>query len=419
MIKGEENHMIARGEKIFVGFDLNDEFSQICYWKDGMREPVSISTVVNEEKFMIPTAVCRTNDGKNWLYGDEANKCANRQQGVLINDLINKSITGQIINVLGEKYEAFSLLELFVKRTLNLISTIGKISDVECLTFTLRETDKARVDIVKRLAKSLMIDEHKVCCQDYKESFFYYCLNQRSELWNRNVVLFDYRKSTLKGYTLKINNHTNPKVVSISEGVVTPMPDGNEAKDKTFADVIAREFDGQIVTGVFLTGQGFSEEWLKVSLKLLCQRRRVFFGQNLYALGACYSGIINRGEESWNYLYLGDSKIKTNLEIDTMNNNRLFLIKAGENWYDCDCEVELILDDSQKIELIVSDIWERFENRKVVELVGMPIRKPNTTRVKMKIEALSNSQVSVSITDLGFGEMFKGTYKEWKQIISF
>ena len=40
-----------------------------------------------------------------------------------------------------------------------------------------------------------------------------------------------------------------------------------------------------------ITGEGFDQQWAQQSVKLLChQGRKVFYGNNLFAKGACIAG---------------------------------------------------------------------------------------------------------------------------------
>ena len=64
--------MAINFEQIYIGYDLNDEYSQISYWMEGMNEPLSLSTITNQERFMIPTVVCKKKGIRQWFYGEEA-----------------------------------------------------------------------------------------------------------------------------------------------------------------------------------------------------------------------------------------------------------------------------------------------------------------------------------------------------------
>ena len=59
--------------------------------------------------------------------------------------------------------------------------------------------------------------------------------------------------------------------------------------DERFKSFIQSVFDKKVVSSVYLTGEGFENNWYPASLKVLCNGRRAFLGNNLYSRGACYT----------------------------------------------------------------------------------------------------------------------------------
>ena len=53
--------------------------------------------------------------------------------------------------------------------------------------------------------------------------------------------------------------------------------------------ILVCDDDKQIVEAIdiYLTGEGFENNWYPNSLKVLCNGRRAFLGNNLYSKGAC------------------------------------------------------------------------------------------------------------------------------------
>ena len=73
--------------------------------------------------------------------------------------------------------------------------------------------------------------------------------------------------------------------------MVYPVLNEDKAKevDEMFCRFIESVFDKRIVSSVFLTGEGFENNWYPKSLRVLCNGRRAFIGNNLYSKGACYT----------------------------------------------------------------------------------------------------------------------------------
>ena len=57
------------GDKLIIGYDLGREHAQISFAasQDGTVE--TLSQVAGEEKFSIPTALCKRYGANQWLYG--------------------------------------------------------------------------------------------------------------------------------------------------------------------------------------------------------------------------------------------------------------------------------------------------------------------------------------------------------------
>ena len=92
------------------------------------------------------------------------------------------------------------------------------------------------------------------------------------------------------------------------------------------------------------------------------------------------------------------------------------LIEAGKNWYECKAECELILDGTEELVFTASAMGESEKKRIGMRLPGLPKRPNKTTRLKVKLQYISQKECEITVTDLGFGEMFPSSGKEWKEI---
>ena len=102
---------------------------------------------------------------------------------------------------------------------------------------------------------------------------------------------------------------------------VYPVLNVEQAKmaDFRFQKFIESVFEKKIVSSVFLMGEGFENNWYPNSLKVLCNGRRAFLGNNLYSKGACYTAY-QRGQEELmkeqeGPVYLDESKLKEQISI--------------------------------------------------------------------------------------------------------
>ena len=62
-------------------------------------------------------------------------------------------------------------------------------------------------------------------------------------------------------------------------------------RDSDFLAFIQKTLGTDLYSSIQITGKGFDPKWAKQSVRLLCQqRRKVYFGNNLFAKGACGAG---------------------------------------------------------------------------------------------------------------------------------
>lgn len=65
-------------------------------------------------------------------------------------------------------------------------------------------------DAVWKAAALLQIPARNVYLQDHRESFAYYMLNQRKDLWNYQAALFEYEKDRITAYEMDVDGRTKP-----------------------------------------------------------------------------------------------------------------------------------------------------------------------------------------------------------------
>ena len=171
--------------------------------------------------------------------------------------------------------------------------------------------------------------------------------------------------------------------------------------DERFLGIVEKMCEGRIVSGVYLLGDGFREDWHERSLQFLCHSRRVFQGNNLFSRGAVY-GILEKlapSEAGQSHVFLGKDKLKSNIGMQVMRQGKesyLALLDAGENWYEIHRECEFLLGDVKKLEFIVRE-------------TGAPF-----TRYALEVYMSSADTVQDKVTDLGFGELFAANGQVWE-----
>ena len=219
-----------------------------------------------------------------------------------------------------------------------------------------------------------------------------------------------------------MNSGTRPVLVRLGEAVTTELSEKIEERDADFYTFIKNTLGKELYSSIQINGEGFDQEWAQRSVKILCyQRRKVFFGNNLFAAGACGAGaekyVLHKLKE---YRYMSSSMVLTDVGMDmrVMGAPVYYpLIEAGSNWYECRATCELILDDTEELVFVVENMGDENKKRMAMALPELPERPAKTTRLSVSLQYISQDQCRITVKDLGFGEMFPSSGKVWTETV--
>ena len=401
-----------------LGIDINPRSTVLSIYKSNMEEPTTVSTVLGEENYSIPTVLAKRNGMGQWFFGDEALTKNRTKEAYLVDDLYNLAIRNEQVFIDGENYQARDLLVIFFNKLFSIPGPMAAMGEVEKLVICVEQVNLEVMELMNYAAEKLGIDSKKVMLIDRNECFYFYALSGKPELFLYSVALFDYSGSNMISVVMNRNQSTRPQLITLD---VVNHGDITENKDEMFDEIIADTFGSKLFSSVYLVGDGFDGDWMKLSLSRLCKGRKVFLGKNLYSKGACYAGYIKEGKRDWPFIFIGDNDLKLNLSIKILDNNvmKFFtLIDAGQSWYDAKGECEVILDGEPEIEFYVQRPESREAHTDVLELTDIPKRENRTTRLRIEARPISDIAVSIIITDLGFGEISPASGKSWEHTIT-
>jgi len=423
-------HKLLNNEKLIVSFDLGDECSQISYCVTG-SEVESLSSVAGGEEFDIPTVLCKRQGVNQWFYGKEALRYAEEKDGILIRNLLQLAVEGEMQQIDEKPYDPVALLTLFIRRCLGMLSQISSPDKIAAMMFTCESLDARLIEVLGQVAAGLKLKPEQVCFQNHTESFYNYMIYQPAELWNFQVLLCDYRGSSMKVYRMECNKKTRPIVAFIDSEEYPfpsyePMPQmeslrGEKLKhlDAAFLDLVTSVCQNHLISSAFLVGEHFSEEWLKDSLKYLCRGRRVFQGNNLYCKGACFGmqERISASEEGKSHVFLGNDKLKANIGMQVMRRGEssyFALLDAGVNWFEAERVMECYLQEGNTLEFVVTPLIGknvRIKTMVLEELSG------DITRIRLHLYMQGERSMIVEVEELGFGEIHPSGKRIWREEI--
>lgn len=421
MLLGIKNDANEQGtDRVVLGYDLDDFNAQISYCPLGSYDAETVSSVMGNQIYDIPTVLCKRLEVNQWYYGREALRQAETGAGTLVEGLFEKARKGIPVIVEDEEYDPVLLLSLFVKKSISILSAVVPLSKIAGVMFTTDKIDEQNVKIFNTIVEGLSLKTKLVYFQSHVESLYYYTIHQPKDVWNGQVLACEYEKDMMITHRLEFNRNTTP-VVSFSETEkFNNIEIGN--KDRNFLNILHKNCDGRYVSSVQLIGNGFKEEWYKDSLKYMCVNRRVFAGNNLYSKGACYGVLekISPSDVGREYIYLGKDKLKANVGMEVIRRGQksyLALLDAGVNWYEVGASVEFVLQEDKVLEFVISSLIGNKVYKEAMVLEELPERKAGTTRVKLMMKMVSDSTIYVEVEDLGFGEFYPATGKKWEKEI--
>lgn len=405
---------------LMIGIDFGKDFSQICYYDRKAEEPRSLAMKVGTSQFEMPTCLCKRVEQGDYCVGLEAEYFAREKGGFLIGDLFELAGKEECVQVAGESMETWQLLAHFLKGMLKFLGVMDIVKNTKCLSITVPVLDSVRVSNFQKACEFLGFSEGNYMLLDYNESFYYYVLTQKRETWNRSVGWYTFAHNHVTFRKLVMNSAAKPVVVKLEAPVETDLSEDPAVRDEDFCAFIKETLGTDLYSSIQMNGIGFEQEWAQKSVKLLCyQKRKVFFGNNLFARGACAAGVERMEKKNLKgYRYMSDSLVTTDIGMDmrVMGAPVYYpLIESGKNWYECKAECELILDNTEELIFTVSTMEEPDKKRVSMALPGLPKRPNKTTRLAVKLEYVSPKECCITVRDLGFGEMFPSSGKKWKE----
>ncbi len=402
---------------VIAGVDIGKDSTFLSFVSSGMDEPVTVSTVMGSESYQIPTKLSKKKGIGQWFIGNDALSQERLSMAIGCERFYEKALEDEKIYVEGEEFLARDLLSVYFRKLLSMPLpgvTKGKLS---LLVICVEELDMKVFSTMNAVAQRLGLSRNQLYLIDKSESFYYYTLSQERSIFLHDVLLIDYDGVLLTHCFLQKDLRTRPVTVTIekaSHGEILDM------KDERLYGIAESLLKGRIISGIYLTGDGFDGDWMKKSLSLMLQGRRLFLGKNLYSKGACYAGLVRLSLKEWPYVYIGDNELKLNISLKVIDSNEMklyTLLSAGENWYDEKGECECILDGSPALEFFVRKPDDRSSDVVSISLPGFPERENRTSRIRIEAVPISDSEVKLIVTDLGFGEISQKTLKTWEHII--
>ncbi len=423
--------MDNRIKELIIGYDLCDDYIQISCFNQKTDDMDTICYIGSKMMERVPAVLCLLRDGE-WEFGYDAWNAANAGKGTLVEHFV-EGFTDQdaIVEVDGDTYKNSELVCIFIQKSMEMLTKYYPHWTVGYLTVAVEKLMPHMPNALEALAEMLSFDAKRMTVISHVTAYEYYALNQKKDLWQHDVGLFDYSKKGLTYYHLSISRKRMPVAVTAKTTDLSEYLDGSEIGvleekelDQKFLEVVRKVTTGETISTVYLTGEGFEGEWLSNSLRMLCHHRKGFIGSNIFSRGACYKSMTQTGKISRdNFVALNEDVLSQNMYVLCTRNQEYVkneIIHFGDLWYEAGGSVTVIPRDYKEITVWLSDYVTREEKG-----ISIPLdpdwygqdRPLKTTRLKIDAEFCEPGICQIEITDLGFGDFYAPAEGVIKKII--
>lgn len=389
---------------LLLGFDLGDERTQMA---------------VYDRKTMEPVLVGQTEDNPDALIGTEVAL----ENGTSVTDFFARIRRGEEIEVEGKLTHPVNLLAYFFRKTLSLTRQQFPGETIKQLVVTAAGAGQELISQLYEALGQLGIGRDRAMVINHKQAFLYYVLYQKKELWVNDVGLFDYTGDSLKYYQMQVDRSKSPILVGVQEKDYSDALNLSESEDghraAVFENVVYGAIHKQLLSTMYMTGDGFEGDWADPVFHKLCVGRRLFKGRNLYVSGACYAAReIGETQKLADYLLLDEEMISSHLFINVYadaKHQALPLARAGVPWYMVDQEISLIPSGESELTLTAQNIFDHREKQFILELEPVMGRLDRHCRLRLRIRFASPESCVVTLKDEGFGEFFPTSNRVWEK----
>ena len=309
--------------------------------------------------------------------------------------------------------EGLDMVHMFMETNCLAWEDFGKV------TFAMEDpSDENRKRLSDCLSPSFY-QVHQVYVLSRFRAFAEYFFRQEKAVYDRNALLLDFGGGKLSCIFVEQIRRAKQKayraVYSKVDTAQFEIEEDDPELDVRFCRMIKQFLIKHPIHIVYLTGKGFDGNWMKKTLNYLCAGRRVFFGQNLYAGGACLMGIrpLSFIEEGM-VVMQGPMMVRHTIGVISRDSGKpryVPIASIGKEWYNSGGDMDIILDKSRKVDFFYHNSMENEMESVSCEIRDLPDRPAKTTRIHIHVDFTSETTGVILLTDMGFGQMYPATGK--------
>ena len=393
-----------------LGIALSDISTNLIFYPD-------------DEALIFPTVISKKKGEDAWVVGEDAYALALDGKGIITDKLLKLTRKDGIATIDGTRYEGKEILKIYFREIINAGMEKLYKEKPEEVVVAMSGLEEDIVGDIREAFVGLGYQPNHIHIISKEESFIYFVLSLKKDIWNNKVGMYDLSDVSLTYYEMLVNRNSRKLLVNAeSENMdeafnlqILNNPSGAKLADKILTSVAEKVMDKKKFSSIFLTGQVFAEhEWADGFISYLCSRGKVYLDTNIFAKGAAFKGVDLASENSiYNLTAICEGRLRSDVYINVDNNGKdgkIYLAKAGDFWDEPDTELLMIPDEKEVIDISVAGIDGKVKKNIPIVLDFLPKRPIKTRRFYFRTKFLDDKIMNVEIEDAGFGDMYPPTY---------
>ncbi|MDO5409015.1 MAG: DUF5716 family protein [Lachnospiraceae bacterium] len=410
-------------ENLYLGIDFSDLGCSLSSFNPETRM-VQVMPDENGE-IWIPSFLSLNEESGQWKIGKEAQEDQGQPGCLVLKNLPSLLRSGKTLELNGECYTAEKLAGEFLNKLLWEAQKRSGTPELVSVAICLENVSAAEAEKLSRICSELELDLQKVHIINRQESFMYYLMSQKREIWSNVSYLFDYGEDGLFCYELDVLKGMRPVTAQAHREKVQDAPpaavtaEGGEfaeAADQWFCMLADRKLTGRIVSSVVLCGSGFSDlSWAKQFIRRIYTQksRKVYQVEAFYGMGAAFAAYHLAEEHRYfPYICICEGRISTTISIfveEKETSEQLILIREGTSCYEARASIDLNLIEQKTLDLYVKNTGAPESYKLPLDLSSLMEDGRERTKVRLSIAFSKEDTMMVRVEDLGFGEIYPAT----------
>ncbi len=412
---------------MIAGIDFCRDYTQLSVFNRTTLTPDSIALAKDKMGLRAATSVSYMKENGEWLiYSDIHDSEPERFE--CIKNIYDLAERGETVTVNGTEFGMDVVLAGFFRRILGAATTGVADAAIKGLTVTIKRHNTGLEKTIAAAMRRMGIDEDSYRVFTHIECFMYFVVMQNRDIWLNDVGIFDFDEEGFKSYILRFGRKQQPMTVVAEEKDMSDVIRYDMLEDSkreallfAFENMCGMLLHKQTISAVYATGNGFDSNWADEVLKRMCNGRRIFRGQNLYAKGAAYASLLTFENGSDGYVIIGEDALKSSISLRAVSNAELIEIpfgRIGQKYTEAGGSTEIIMDRTDEIDFMIHNAMKKDFFCAIMTLDSLRIRSDKTVRLRVDVKFVSRDAAVITVTDVGFGSIRPTNYRIWEQVIS-